>query len=236
MPGRCAPPLLAKRRGIPVDLPGRIPPDQGIAGTPADGACKRRMCHHAIAGQEDAAIIPPHMTGKPWKNVTAGAVAGDVAPGASRHLGHMPRRGWRGCQRRSRAETRMHCMSRRTAQRNGRGGTPHGGSPSAANRWRRDASPSPARLRSFRCPLPCQTAMPRAAIPVAGLAGQVCPRSGAVRPSPDRCNRVHPHRNRPLAFKRFPSPARPSLTPAPPARMKRRNRRRVIAHGDQGKD
>jgi hypothetical protein len=57
-----------------------------------------------------AAIIPPRKNGKPWKADGAGAVARNEALRASRRFGSAIWRRWSGYHRRSRAETKMHCV------------------------------------------------------------------------------------------------------------------------------
>ena len=92
------------------ELLDQIPPDQEIASVTADGAYDTRKCHDAIAERGAAAVIPPRRKGKPWKAVTAGAVARNEALRASKHLGRALWRRWSGYHRRSRAETKMHCV------------------------------------------------------------------------------------------------------------------------------
>ena len=55
-------------------------------------------------------MIPPRKNAKPWKTETAGAVARNEALRASKHLGRALCRRWSGYHRRSRAETKMHCV------------------------------------------------------------------------------------------------------------------------------
>ena len=86
------------------------PPDQDIASVTADGAYDTRKCHEAIAERGAAAIIPPRKNAKPWKPDTAGAVARNEALRVSRRLGRTIWRRWSGYHRRSRAETKMHCV------------------------------------------------------------------------------------------------------------------------------
>ena len=100
------------------DLLDQIPDDQEIASVTADGAFDTRKCHAAIAARGAAAIIPPRRNGKPWKPDTAGAVARNEALCASKRFGRTIWRGWSGYHRRSRAETKMHCVNRRSAKRN----------------------------------------------------------------------------------------------------------------------
>ena len=94
-------------------LPGlldQIAPDQPIASVTADGAYDTRKCHDAIAERGAAAVIPPRKNAKPWKPDTAGAVARNEALRTSRRLGRTIWRRWSGYHRRSRAETKMHCV------------------------------------------------------------------------------------------------------------------------------
>jgi hypothetical protein len=92
------------------DLLAQIPPDQEIASVTADGAYDTRKCHDAIAERGAAAVIPPRKNAKPWKTETAGAVARNEALRASKYLGRALWRRWSGYHRRSRAETKMHCV------------------------------------------------------------------------------------------------------------------------------
>ena len=88
----------------------RIPPDQAIASVPADGAHDTRTCHAAIAEPGAVAVIPPRRNAKPWKAVTAGAVARNEALRASKYPGPALWRRWSGYHRRSRVETKRHCV------------------------------------------------------------------------------------------------------------------------------
>jgi hypothetical protein len=92
------------------ELLKQIPPDQPIASVTADGAFDTRKCHDAIAERGAAAVIPPRKNAKPWKPDTAGAVARNEVLRASRRLGRTIWRRWSGYHRRSRAETKMHCV------------------------------------------------------------------------------------------------------------------------------
>ena len=96
----------------------QIPPDQEIASVTADGAFDTRKCHDAIAARGAAAIIPPRRNGKPWKPDTPGAVARNEALRASKRFGRTIWRRWSGYHRRSRVETKMHRLNRRSAYRN----------------------------------------------------------------------------------------------------------------------
>tara|TARA_R110002073_G_scaffold159180_1_gene314408 strand:+ start:543 stop:1397 length:855 start_codon:yes stop_codon:yes gene_type:complete len=92
------------------DLLSQIPASEEIGSVTADGAYDTRKCHDAIADRGAHAVIPPRKNAKPWKTVTAGAVARNEALRAAKYLGRAIWRNWSGYHRRSRAETKMHCM------------------------------------------------------------------------------------------------------------------------------
>ena len=92
------------------DLLDQIPADQEIGSVTADGAYDTRKCHDAIADRGAHAVIPPRRNAKPWKAVTAGAAARNEALRASKYLGRALWRRWSCYHRRSRAETKMHCV------------------------------------------------------------------------------------------------------------------------------
>jgi hypothetical protein len=105
------------------ELLDQIPPDQEIGSVTADGAFDTRKCHDAIhcpavvcmqttrgAARGAAAIIPPRKNAKPWKPDTAGAIARNEALRASKRFGRTIWRRWSGYHRRSRVETKMHCL------------------------------------------------------------------------------------------------------------------------------
>ena len=92
------------------ELLDQIPPEQEIATVTADGAFDTGKCHDAIATRRAAAIIPPRKNAKPWKPDTAGAVARNETLRTSKRLGRIIWRRWSGYHRRSRAETKMHCV------------------------------------------------------------------------------------------------------------------------------
>ncbi|MCO6389300.1 MAG: IS5 family transposase [Devosia sp.] len=92
------------------ELLDQIPPGQEIATVTADGAFDTRKCHDAIAERGAAAIIPPRKNAKPWKPDTAGAVARNEILRTSKRVGRTIWRRWSGYHRRSRAETKMHCI------------------------------------------------------------------------------------------------------------------------------
>lgn len=92
------------------DLLSQIPKNQEIGSVTADGAYDTRKCHDAIADRGAHAVILPRKNAKPWKAITAGAVARNEALRASRYLGRALWRRWSGYHRRSRVETKMHCV------------------------------------------------------------------------------------------------------------------------------
>ena len=92
----------------------QIPPDQQIASVTADGAFDTRKCHDAIAARGAAAIIPPRKNAKPWKARQPRSDRAQRGPARlttlrSNHLATMERLS-PPKPRRSRAETKMHCV------------------------------------------------------------------------------------------------------------------------------
>ncbi|WP_226629936.1 IS5 family transposase, partial [Alloyangia pacifica] len=92
------------------DLLSQIPADEQIGSVTADGAYDTRKCNDAIADRGAHAVIPPRRTAKPWKPTTAGAIARNEALRATKYLGRAIWRNWTGYHRRSRVETKTHCM------------------------------------------------------------------------------------------------------------------------------
>ncbi|ASP23242.1 transposase DDE domain protein (plasmid) [Antarctobacter heliothermus] len=92
------------------ELLDQIPADVEICSVTADGAYDTRRCHDAVADRGADAVIPPRKNGRPWKPSTAGAIARNEALRASKYLGRAIWRKWTGYHRRSRAETKMHCV------------------------------------------------------------------------------------------------------------------------------
>ena len=92
------------------ELLDRIPADVEIGSVTADGAYDTRKCHDAVADRGAHAVIPPRRNAKPWKPSTAGAIARNEALRSSKYLGRAIWRKWSGYHRRSRAETKMHCV------------------------------------------------------------------------------------------------------------------------------
>jgi hypothetical protein len=103
------------------ELLGQIAADHDIARVTADGAYDTRKCHDAIADRGAVSFghalgpmaglpsLPPRKNTKPWKTVTAGAVARNEALRASKYPGRALWRRWSGYYRRRRAETKVHC-------------------------------------------------------------------------------------------------------------------------------
>lgn len=94
------------------ELMNQISPDQDIGSVTADGAYDTRKCHDAIAARNAHAVIPPRKNAKPWKPTSAGAIARNDAISASRYLGRTIWKRWSGYHRRSRVESKMHCVKR----------------------------------------------------------------------------------------------------------------------------
>ncbi|MFP2871877.1 IS5 family transposase [Acetobacter tropicalis] len=94
---------------LPVLLK-RIPDEGEIASVTADGAYDTRKSHEAIAERGAQAVIPPRKNAKPWSPTSVGALARNETLRACRHLGRAVWRRWSGYHRRSRVETKMHCI------------------------------------------------------------------------------------------------------------------------------
>ncbi len=92
------------------DLIGQIPADEEIGSVTADGAYDTRGCHDAIANRGAHAVIPPRKNARSWKPDTVDAMAGNEAVRASKYLGRALWRRLAGYHRRSRVETKRHCM------------------------------------------------------------------------------------------------------------------------------
>lgn len=88
----------------------QIPAQEQIRSVTAKGAYDTRKCHDAIADHGADAVIPPRKKAKPWKTVTAGAVARNEVLRASKCLGLALCRRWSGDHRRSRVERKMQCV------------------------------------------------------------------------------------------------------------------------------
>jgi hypothetical protein len=95
---------------MPPELLDQISPDQEIASVTADGAHDTRKCHDAITERDAAAVIPSRKNAKPWKAITADTIVRNEALRASKYVGGALWRRWSGYHRRSRAETKMHCV------------------------------------------------------------------------------------------------------------------------------
>mgnify|MGYP001082453932 CR=1 FL=1 len=83
------------------DLLDQAPTDQEIGSVTADGAYDTRKCHDAIAARKNAKL---------WKPDTPGAQARNEAVRSSKYLGRALWRHLTGYHRRSRVETKMHCV------------------------------------------------------------------------------------------------------------------------------
>ncbi|APG46722.1 transposase, IS4 family [Phaeobacter porticola] len=94
------------------ELIDQISPDQTIGSVTAEGAYDTCKCHDAIAARNANAVIPPRKNTKPWKPASAGAVARNDAINASRYLCRTIWKRWSGYHRKSRVETKMHCVKR----------------------------------------------------------------------------------------------------------------------------
>jgi hypothetical protein len=92
------------------DLLEQIPSNEEIGTVTADGAYDTRKCHDAIAARNAHAVIPPRKNAKLWKPDTTGARARNEAVRSSRYLGRALWRQLAGYHRRSRIETKMHCV------------------------------------------------------------------------------------------------------------------------------
>jgi hypothetical protein len=92
------------------DLLNQIAPDQLLGSVIADGAYDTRKCHDAIAARNAHAVIPPRKNAKMWKPDTPGARARNEAVRSSKYLGRALWRNLTGYHRRSRVETKMHCV------------------------------------------------------------------------------------------------------------------------------
>jgi len=91
-------------------LLNQIPFDQDIGSVTADGAYDTRKCHEAIAARDAHAVVPLRKNAKLWKPTSTGAIARNDAVNAQRYLGRTLWRRWSGYHRRSRIETKMHCI------------------------------------------------------------------------------------------------------------------------------
>lgn len=92
------------------DLLNQIAPDQVLGSVTADGAYDTRKCHDAVAARNAHAVIPPRKNAKMWKPDTLGARARNEAVRSSKYLGRALWRNLTGYHRRSRVETKMHCV------------------------------------------------------------------------------------------------------------------------------
>ncbi len=99
--------------GDPPMLPNlldQIAPDQKIGSVTADGAYDTRKCPDAIAARNARDVRPPRKNAKLWKPDTLGARARNEAVQSSKDIGRTQWRRLTGYHRRSRVETKMHCL------------------------------------------------------------------------------------------------------------------------------
>ena len=66
--------------------------------------------NEAIAARDAHAVVPPRKNAKPWKPTRTGEIARNDAVNAQRYLGRTLWRRWSGYHRRSRVESKMHCI------------------------------------------------------------------------------------------------------------------------------
>jgi len=92
------------------DLLNQISPGQEIRSVTGDGAYDTRKCHDAIAARNAYPVIPPRKNAQLWKPDTPGARARNEAVRSSQYLGCALWRQVTGYHRRSRVETKMHCV------------------------------------------------------------------------------------------------------------------------------
>lgn len=71
------------------DLLNQIPAHEQIGSVTANGAYDTRKYHDAIADRGANAVIQPRKNAKPWKTVTAGAMARNEALRAAKYLGRV---------------------------------------------------------------------------------------------------------------------------------------------------
>jgi hypothetical protein len=95
------------------DLLYQIPPDQEIDTVTGDGVYDTRKCHNAIAARNANTVIPPRKNAKQWKPDTSGARAQNEVVQSSKYLRRALWRQVTGYHRRSRVETKMHCVKLR---------------------------------------------------------------------------------------------------------------------------
>ena len=88
----------------------QIPEDEDIVSVTADGVYDTRRSYETIASRGAQAVIPPRKNAKPWRPTSAGAIARNETLQACEHLGRANWRRWSGYHRRSRVETKMHCI------------------------------------------------------------------------------------------------------------------------------
>lgn len=99
--------------GDPPMLPAlldQIRSDQEIGSVTADGAYDTRKCYDAVVARNAIPVIPPRKNAKLWKPDTPGSRARNEAVRSSKYLGRALWRHLTRYHRRSRVETKMHCV------------------------------------------------------------------------------------------------------------------------------
>lgn len=91
-------------------LLAQIPEDESIGSVTADGAYDTRRCHETNAARGAKAVIPPRKNAKQGNPISPGAIARNDALRTCGHFGRPIWRRWSGYHRRSRVETKMHCI------------------------------------------------------------------------------------------------------------------------------
>jgi hypothetical protein len=99
-----------KLRGVPPELLDQIPPNRKIASVKADGVFDACNCHDAMAARGAAKITPHCRNPDPSTPDSPGAVARNEAFRASKRFCRINWRRWSGFRRRSRVETKIHCL------------------------------------------------------------------------------------------------------------------------------
>jgi Transposase DDE domain len=94
------------------ELLGQIPPDEALASVSADVAYDTKACHAAITERSAQSLIPPRKNAQRWKVTLVGASMCNEAHRTCQRQGWRIWKKWRGYQRRSLVETKMHCFKR----------------------------------------------------------------------------------------------------------------------------
>ena len=87
-----------------------IPDDEPLGTVTADGTYDTKACYTALATREACPVIPVRRNARPWKGITPGEQLRNEALRATRRFGRANWKTWTGYHRRSRVETKMHCL------------------------------------------------------------------------------------------------------------------------------